>query len=560
MQRQIRFTSWNTRGMSAALPQLRLILKESDFSCICEHWLHENKLNLLDEIDHDFNFIARSSKHSKSEDYGIGRGQGGVALFWRKTLPAVTPLNDLCHDRVCGVRFEPKPHCVFNILSIYLPDVSSPESICDTLDEISAIIENFELGSQTIICGDFNGDVGKNFGSHGNNSPNRQGHLVSIFIKKYNLFPTNTCATTIGPIETFNGFNSSSTLDYICVPTNLLPNPYKVCVKGDEALNTSDHNIVDLCIDIGDICMTTFEVNKISHINWNKIDTESLNLIYTIPVSLELTELSNRFDLEPPSQEGIDGYFKTIVNIMTTHDKNLPRRRVNKRLRPYWNEELSDLKRSKILAYKFWISNGRPRDNSNISYVKYKTSKRNFMKRLRQLHKTYENDELAKIIKSSEVDRKYFWRSLRKARSTNTASVLSIKNSDKKVVHDINGVLRVWELYFDHLSTPKDLDKYDKVHKQEVDRFIESKIKQRDIDQFTSDPFTSEEISKAISKLHNAKAPGYDLITTEHIKYAGTKLVEILTKLFNVCINSECVPENFKRRFIKFLLLVLYLT
>ena len=150
-----------------------------------------------------------------------------------------------------------------------------------------------------------------------------------------------------------------------------------------------------------------------------------------------------------------------------------------------------------------------------------------------------------KIIKSSEVDRKYFWRSLKKARSTNTASVLSIKNSDKRVVHDINGVLRVWELYFDRLSTPKDLDKYNNVHKQEVDRFIESKIEQRDIDQFTSDPFTNEEISKAIYKLHNAKAPGYDLMTTEHIKCAGFKLVEILTKLFNLCIELECVPENF---------------
>ena len=119
---------------------------------------------------------------------------------------------------------------------------------------------------------------------------------------------------------------------------------------------------------------------------------------------------------------------------------------------------------------------------------------------------------------------------------------LSTVYCDDKVVHDIDGVLRAWEKYFDNLSTPKDSAQYDTDHFYEVNNFVNDKIKCKDIDQFTKETFTCDEINKAISKLHNS--PGYDLVTTEHIKNAGPMLVRVLTKLFNICIEMQCIPEN----------------
>ena len=527
MQSILKFTSWNSRGMSAAIPQLRDLLKYNDFICVCEHWLHENRLNSLGEIDDDFLYIARSSKYSKSQDYGIGRGQGGVALFWRKNLPAVTPFNDLCHDRICGVRFEPKQNCVFNILSVYLPDVSSSDKITETIDELSAIIENFEPGSQTIICGDFNGDVGQNFGGRGNITANKHGSYVCKFLKKYNLVPTNTLSKTEGPIHTFNGHNSTSTLDYICIPKNLVPCVYSTKVISEGNLNTSDHNIVEMYIDLGNICRTTFEVAKSGQIMWNKVDPDSMNTLYTDPVSRDLNVVLMKIENEVMNNEMINDLFKMVITSMIEHDKNLPRRLMRKHYKPYWNEELSNLKKDKVLTFRIWKSQGRPRDPTDISYINYKSSKKIFIKRLRALHRMYENDEISKIVKSSEIDRKYFWRSLRKVRTSNMASVLSIKNSSDKVIHDIDGVLDVWEQYFDCLSTPKHSDNYDNQHYRRVNDFVEKRSQERDIDQFTREAISYDEIKKAITKLHNAKAPGYDLITTEHIKNAGNILIQV---------------------------------
>ena len=43
------------------------------------------------------------------------------------------------------------------------------------------------------------------------------------------------------------------------------------------------------------------------------------------------------------------------------------------------------------------------------------------------------------------------------------------------------------------------------------------------------------------------QAPDFDLVTTEHITYANPTIVDTLTLLFNQCIGSEIVPDNFKR-------------
>lgn len=54
------------------------------------------------------------------------------------------------------------------------------------------------------------------------------------------------------------------------------------------------------------------------------------------------------------------------------------------------------------------------------------------------------------------------------------------------------------------------------------------------------------EVRSLIQNLKNNKAPGVDGITNEQIKYAGEKLIKILTKFFNnICRNKE-IPENWK--------------
>ena len=43
------------------------------------------------------------------------------------------------------------------------------------------------------------------------------------------------------------------------------------------------------------------------------------------------------------------------------------------------------------------------------------------------------------------------------------------------------------------------------------------------------------------------KAPGWDRITPEHVKYGGDLLMRCLTSLFNIIIVTEVVPTHFKK-------------
>ena len=50
---------------------------------------------------------------------------------------------------------------------------------------------------------------------------------------------------------------------------------------------------------------------------------------------------------------------------------------------------------------------------------------------------------------------------------------------------------------------------------------------------------TLDEVTKSIMKLNNNRAPGYDKITTEMIKYGPEKLNQKITSILNNCISNN---------------------
>ena len=61
------------------------------------------------------------------------------------------------------------------------------------------------------------------------------------------------------------------------------------------------------------------------------------------------------------------------------------------------------------------------------------------------------------------------------------------------------------------------------------------------------EPFCENELANNIRQLNSGKAPGHDFITTEHLRAAGIGMVSCLTKLFNIIVDIEYIPENFRR-------------
>ena len=69
----------------------------------------------------------------------------------------------------------------------------------------------------------------------------------------------------------------------------------------------------------------------------------------------------------------------------------------------------------------------------------------------------------------------------------------------------------------------------------------------KESDIFLEHHFSGEEVLKAIGTLHSNKAPGFDEITTEQLRYAGPMRAEFLCDLFNALLETEYIPCCFKR-------------
>ena len=87
------------------------------------------KGSFLSELSSDFNFCARASSESSEEFYGLRRGKGGVAILWRKCLTGVSSIENIKHDRICGIRVQTAEGTIMAVLSVYLPASGSNTSL-----------------------------------------------------------------------------------------------------------------------------------------------------------------------------------------------------------------------------------------------------------------------------------------------------------------------------------------------------------------------------------------------------------------------------------------------
>ena len=90
-------------------------------------------------------------------------------------------------------------------------------------------------------------------------------------------------------------------------------------------------------------------------------------------------------------------------------------------------------------------------------------------------------------------------------------------------------------------------DKFDEEFYREVTDFVSSYNTRDDSDIFLERRFTPYEVRKAIGTLHPNKAPGFDEITTEHLRFAGPVMCDVLCVLFNAVRDLEYIPKCFKR-------------
>ena len=336
-----------------------------------------------------------------------------------------------------------------------------------------------------------------------------------------------------------------------CIVSSKLEQYVTSCtVLEDSVDNTSDHLAL-----ITDVKLTIKRVNTVQptpRVAWRKVSQNDIRVCYTEPLQNALSVIVDKCKSKDQSdtREKLDNIVKECVEAMLNVSKrNMPMTKFDKRLKPYWNNELSTLSKQEKKCMWEWRQCGRPRDSENPVYVRYKESKKVYRREQRKAELTYERKAIEELESTGEVDQKAFWFIINKMKGRMSRNVRPVRDENGSLLIDETEIRKEWQNYFHGLFKPKGCENYDDDHKA----YVESEIRRMKMEKCDKEPeilkneYKVEEIEELCKSIKLGKAPGWDLIDAEHWRYGGPMAWQLLTFIVNRINELEVIPSHLKK-------------
>ncbi|KAK3550401.1 hypothetical protein QTP86_025175 [Hemibagrus guttatus] len=194
----------------------------------------------------------------------------------------------------------------------------------------------------------------------------------------------------------------------------------------------------------------------------------------------------------------------------------------------WWNEEVQDSIQRKRLAKKKWDM-----DRTEENRQEYKELQRRVKREVSKAkQKAY--DELYTRLDTREGQKDLYRLARQRDRDgKDVQQVRVIKDRDGRVLTSEESVQRRWKEYFEELMNEEN----EREKRVEGVNSVEQKV----------DKIRKDEVRKALKRMKSGKAVGPDDIPVEVWKCLGEAAVEFLTSLFNRVLESERMPEEWRR-------------
>ena len=290
-------------------------------------------------------------------------------------------------------------------------------------------------------------------------------------------------------------------------------------------------------------------------VSWHKASSEQIVNVYTKPVEAKINAIiaEHEIDIFEYNTEHylnkcdkIDYIVEQVQSALISQGENLPQRKYDKKLKPYWTESLTILSKDSKIARKEWTFAGKPDDPLHPAKIKYKEAKNNFRREQRRIRHDYELKCMEELSNTQQMDQRYFWYLINKSRKSYNR-ITPIKNDDGVILTDVNEIREDWNNYYKNLFTDdhKGGDSEFKRHVKQTLNQLEMNATRREF--LNGGPISENEIKKHVSKMKNNKAPGWDGVTKEHVKHGGPNLYCFIAWLFNALSVLEIIPSSFKK-------------
>ncbi|KAK3543889.1 hypothetical protein QTP70_030272 [Hemibagrus guttatus] len=388
------------------------------------------------------------------------------------------------------------------------------------------VMESIPTGERVVIGADFNGHVGEGntgdeevMGKFGVKERNLEGQMVVDFAKRMDMGVVNTYFQKREEHRvTYKSGGRRTQVDYIlCRRGNLKEISDCKVVVGESVAR--QHRMV--------VCRMTLMVCKTKR---SKIEKK------TKWWKLKKEECCEEFRQKLRQALGgqvvlPDDWETTAEVIRETGRKVLgvsSGRRKEDKETWWWNEEVQDSIQRKRLAKKKWDM-----DRTEENRQEYKELQRRVKREVSKAkQKAYE--ELYTRLDTREGEKDLYRLARQRDRDgKDMQQVRVIKDRDGRVLTSEENVQRRWKEYFEELMNEEN----EREKRVEGVNSVEQKV----------DKIRKDEVRKALKRMKSGKAVGPDDIPVEVWKCLGEAAVEFLANLFNRVLESERMPEEWRR-------------
>jgi len=321
--------------------------------------------------------------------------------------------------------------------------------------------------------------------------------------------------------------HQKSYIDHVLVPAYMLTD-VNYCKIEQHMDNASDHYAIisSLKIDVvSDVSAGYMDNHTFSPTQWSNDNFCDLYRSYLQESLDSHTVLNPDMIHEDNAQGAIDALDSMLTNAMHTAAKKCKAKEKSPKCTHWWTTQCTEAKSKNRFWYKLWVDNDK--QDHGVIYECYKESKRHFRKICRNAQNKFLNKPYYAIS------------NYMKHRNTNKlwAAVKHAKNT-KEDMH-------VSKEELSDFLTEKFNDPYPEIHanaSQTVqNHFTSSNVNKKLI-------FPEALVTRYISQLKTAAAPGINGITPSHLKNAlSTSLPLHLSALLTLCCRFSMVPESFTR-------------
>ncbi|KAK3562935.1 hypothetical protein QTP86_011609 [Hemibagrus guttatus] len=194
----------------------------------------------------------------------------------------------------------------------------------------------------------------------------------------------------------------------------------------------------------------------------------------------------------------------------------------------WWNEEVQDSIQRKRLAKKKWDMDRTEENRQEYKELQRRVKREVSKAKQKAYDKLYTRldtregqKDLYRLARQRDRDGKY------------VQQVRVIKDRDGRVLTSEESVQRRWKEYFEELMNEEN----EREKRGEGVNSVEQEV----------DKIRKDEFRKALKRMKSGKAVGPDDIPVEVWKCLGEAAVEFLTSLFNRVLESEKMPEEWRR-------------